>query len=84
MCDQTQEYPNKNVAGISDALLDKKLTLHKDTAVSLLVARCIAEVIRICAPDAPYTDDELEPIFALFASHLENIRRVRAGLWTNI
>lgn len=61
---------------MASALVDSRLIQHKDTAVSMQCARCIAEIIRICAPDAPYDDTMLRPIFALFMKHLENVNRV--------
>ncbi|CAM6071354.1 unnamed protein product [Sphagnum tenellum] len=49
----------------SDALVDPDLLRHKDKDVGLLVALCISEIMRIVAPDAPYSDDCLKEIFQL-------------------
>ncbi|CAK9857381.1 unnamed protein product [Sphagnum jensenii] len=49
----------------SDALVDPALLRHKDKDVGLLVALCISEIMRIVAPDAPYSDDCLKEIFQL-------------------
>jgi sister-chromatid-cohesion protein PDS5 len=39
--------------------------------VRLLVARCLSEVIRICAPDAPFDDETLKSVFSLFMQQLK-------------
>jgi sister-chromatid-cohesion protein PDS5 len=51
--------------GCSDALVDPTLLGHKDKDVGVLVALCISEIMRIVAPDAPYSDDCLKEIFQL-------------------
>jgi hypothetical protein len=52
--------------GCSDALVDPTLLGHKDKDVGVLVALCISEIMRIVAPDAPYSDDCLKVVFVFF------------------
>ena len=40
-----------------DALVERNLLKHKDKDIQVLVASCISEVLRIVAPDAPFTDE---------------------------
>jgi hypothetical protein len=43
-----------------DALVDPSLLKHKDKDIQVLVASCISEILRIVAPDAPFTDETWE------------------------
>lgn len=51
-------------------LIHKALLLHKDRGVKAYVACCIADLLRLYAPDAPYTQDELRDIFQFFFKQL--------------
>ena len=46
-----------------DALIKPSLLKHQDEDVRLLVIKCICEIIRIGAPDAPFSDDTLKVAF---------------------
>lgn len=46
--------------GVAKQLLDKSLLLHKDKQVKALVASSFIDILRLCAPDAPYTLSELK------------------------
>eukprot|EP01018_Ginkgo_biloba_P018620 Gb_23673 [translate_table: standard] len=64
----------KSVIGpINDALVQVALLRHKDKDVRLLVATCFCEIMRILAPDPPYSDDLLKDIFKLFVSIFEEL-----------
>lgn len=59
--DQSPPQSTHNaMKGISSALVSPALLRHKDKEVGLLVAICISEIMRIVAPDAPYSDDTLK------------------------
>ena len=45
------------------ALVLPALIKHKDKDVRLLTTTCIMEMLRIVAPDAPYSDKELQVCF---------------------
>ncbi|TIB29981.1 hypothetical protein E3P86_03580 [Wallemia ichthyophaga] len=49
---------------VAKQLLDKSLLLHKDKHVKALVAASFVDILRLCAPDAPYTLQELKDIFS--------------------
>jgi sister-chromatid-cohesion protein PDS5 len=61
----------------SDALVDPALLRHKDKDVGLLVALCISEIMRIVAPDAPYSDDCLKVClcFVMFVSSVHKLQQ---------
>ncbi|KAJ3136348.1 hypothetical protein HK100_001853 [Physocladia obscura] len=51
-------------------LVSPSLVSHKDKAVKSLVACCLADILRLFAPDAPYSESELKSIFTLFINLL--------------
>jgi sister-chromatid-cohesion protein PDS5 len=69
MLEEVQQSPPSStilaMKACLDALVDPALLRHKDKDVRLLVALCISEIMRIVAPDAPYSDDCLKEIFQL-------------------
>lgn len=48
---------------IKKELISPTLLLHKDRGVKAHVACCIADILRLYAPNAPYTPPELQDIF---------------------
>lgn len=46
--------------GLADQLAAPGLIKHKDRAVRVLVACCIANILRLFAPDAPYSIEQFE------------------------
>jgi sister-chromatid-cohesion protein PDS5 len=53
--------------------VNKKLISHKDFGVQSLVACCLSDILRIYAPDAPYTDRQLSDIFKLFIKQFQRL-----------
>ncbi|KAL6840252.1 hypothetical protein ACP4OV_030062 [Aristida adscensionis] len=53
---------------LSKSLVQNTLLNHKDKDVRLLVAVCFVEVMRVLAPDPPFSDEILKEIFKLFIS----------------
>jgi sister-chromatid-cohesion protein PDS5 len=51
-------------------LITAHLILHKDKGVKAHVACCLAEILRLYAPDAPYTAPELRDMFQFFFRQL--------------
>ncbi|KAL6614101.1 hypothetical protein ACP70R_036371 [Stipagrostis hirtigluma subsp. patula] len=54
--------------GLSKSLAQTTLLNHKDKDVKLLVAVCFIEVMRVLAPDPPFSDEIFKEIFRLFIS----------------
>lgn len=46
--------------GLADQLAAPGLIKHMDKAVRILTACCIANILRLFAPDAPYSIDQFE------------------------
>ncbi|TFK20656.1 cohesin-associated protein Pds5 [Coprinopsis marcescibilis] len=55
-------------------LIHTNILLHKDRGVKAYAACCLADILRLYAPDAPYTQPELRDIFQFF------FRQLSAGL----
>ncbi|KAH9477762.1 Sister chromatid cohesion protein pds5 [Psilocybe cubensis] len=71
------DQDNVDVASLSTArteLIDRSLLLHKERGVKAYTACCLADILRLYAPEAPYTQNELRDIFQFF------FRQLSAGL----
>eukprot|EP00884_Botryococcus_braunii_P018320 jgi/Botrbrau1/5171/Bobra.0172s0043.2 len=66
-----QDEPSKHISGSLASVLKKKALLdHADKDVRICCAFCICQLLRVYAPDSPYTDRELQDVFALLLSVL--------------
>lgn len=63
-------------------LVNKKLINHKEPGVQALVSCCISDILRIYAPDAPYTDKELIDIFKLFLRQFSKLSDIENGYYS--
>lgn len=54
-------------------LINRKLLKHKDLGVRAFVACCLSDILRLYAPDAPYTETQLLDIFKLVLSQFEKL-----------
>ncbi|KAJ3050393.1 hypothetical protein HK097_008638, partial [Rhizophlyctis rosea] len=54
-------------------LIHPSLLSHKDKGVKVFTACCLADVLRLYAPDAPYQEKQLLDIFNFFVNQLSNI-----------
>lgn len=56
-------------------LVDEYFLQHSSRDVQLLVACCIADVLRVYAPEAPYKDqDQIKTIFLFFIKQLYGLK----------
>lgn len=70
-----QELVDVNsLSSVRTQLINTSLLLHKDRGVKGYTACCLADILRLYAPDAPYTQNELKDIFQFF------FRQLAAGL----
>ena len=60
------------------ALGSNDLMKHKDKEVKMYVAICCFHVLRLHAPDTPFSDDTLTNVFYLFVAVLKNLGDVRS------
>ncbi|KAL0725922.1 hypothetical protein Bca4012_040521 [Brassica carinata] len=64
---QNALIPSKN------ALVSSDLLSHPDSDVRVSVVSCLTEIVRITAPEAPYTDDQMKEIFKLTIEAFEKL-----------
>ncbi|KAK1537015.1 uncharacterized protein CCOS01_02335 [Colletotrichum costaricense] len=55
---------------VAHALGQRNLLAHKDKGVRAYTAVCIADILRLCAPDAPFTADQTKMFFNLVVTHV--------------
>ncbi|KDQ60158.1 hypothetical protein JAAARDRAFT_711869 [Jaapia argillacea MUCL 33604] len=60
----------QSLAGARKELVSTSILLHKDRGVKAYAACCLADILRLYAPDAPYTQAELRDIFQFFFRQL--------------
>ncbi|QSL65841.1 hypothetical protein MERGE_000119 [Pneumocystis wakefieldiae] len=74
LADHDQEQiERESLDGIIIELVNEGLLNHKDKGVRAYTACCLADILRLCAPDAPYTPSQLNNIFELFVGQLKNL-----------
>lgn len=73
----------KSLEGIRKELIHSPLLLHKDKGVKAYVACCLADILRLSAPDAPYTAEELRDIFQFFFRQLSTGLRGASSSYYN-
>lgn len=75
LADLDQEtVDTSTLSGPRKELIHQTILLHKDRGVKAYAACCLADLLRLYAPDAPYTHHELRDIFQFF------FRQLSAGL----
>ncbi|KAK9455804.1 armadillo-type protein [Dipodascopsis uninucleata] len=58
---------------VAKDLISANLLNHKDKGVRAFVACCLADILRLYAPDAPYTQNQLQLIFEHFVQQLKGL-----------
>jgi sister-chromatid-cohesion protein PDS5 len=58
---------------VAQALGSKNLIGHKDAGVRARTASCLVDILRLCAPDAPFSEDELQVSSSLARSMDGNV-----------
>ncbi|KAF5383320.1 hypothetical protein D9615_004981 [Tricholomella constricta] len=61
-----------SLSSVRKELVNTSILLHKDRGVKAYAACCLADILRLYAPDAPYTQAELRDIFQFFFRQLTN------------
>ncbi|KAJ4468818.1 armadillo-type protein [Lentinula aciculospora] len=73
LADMDQELVDVNsLSTVRKELVSSSVLLHKDRGVKAYAACCMADILRLYAPDAPYTQAELRDIFQFFFKQLSN------------
>lgn len=66
---EQDETDKDSLKKVSQELASSHLLAHKDKGVRAWAASCIVDVLRLCAPDAPFTGNQLkvrEELFPFF------------------
>lgn len=61
-----EETDKDSLTAVAKELVGPNLLNHKDKGVRAFTACCLVDVLKICAPDAPFTGSQLKDIFTLF------------------
>ncbi|KAI1368401.1 armadillo-type protein, partial [Xylaria arbuscula] len=71
-----QETVDKNsLHNVAKDLASHNLLAHKETGVKAYVAMCLVDVLKLCAPEAPFIPKQLKEIFTLF------VKVILPALW---
>ncbi|KAJ7755342.1 armadillo-type protein [Mycena maculata] len=71
MAEMEQELVDVTSLGVvRKELINASILHHKDRGVKAFAACCLADILRLTAPDAPYTQGELRDIFQFFIQQL--------------
>ncbi|KAI8053721.1 armadillo-type protein [Syncephalis plumigaleata] len=70
-----------SLSRVTREILSPLLFHHKDRGVRAYTACCIADLLRLYAPDAPYVEQELKEVFTLFHKQLEHISEGQSGYY---
>ncbi|KAI8082933.1 armadillo-type protein [Halteromyces radiatus] len=70
---EQQQVDLSSLNSVAKDLIQKKILQHNSTTVSAIAACCIADILRLFAPDAPYNNKELTTIFKAFLSQLGDL-----------
>ena len=57
----------------AEALGSNKLLRHRDSDVKLLTACCLSDVLRVYAPETPFSRETLKVVFETFVSQLRGV-----------
>ncbi|KAF5656349.1 sister chromatid cohesion pds5 [Fusarium heterosporum] len=55
-----------SLQNVAKQLGHRNLIQHKDRGVKAYTACCLVDILRLCVPDAPFSDDQLKMMFTLF------------------
>lgn len=56
---EQEENERDSFTRVAKELVNPNLLAHKDKGVKALTAACLVDILRLCAPDAPYTGQQL-------------------------
>ncbi|KAG0346698.1 hypothetical protein BG004_001038 [Podila humilis] len=74
LSDMEQETcDTSSFSSVKKQLFESSIINHKDKGVRIYTACCIANLLRLYAPNAPYTESQLKTIFQLFINELRHI-----------
>ncbi|KAI1881581.1 hypothetical protein JX265_000407 [Neoarthrinium moseri] len=76
LVDMDQETVEKgSLTKVAKELASHNLLAHKEGGVKAYAASCLVDILKLCAPDAPFTPSQLKEIFGLF------VKVILPALW---
>ncbi|RKF62082.1 Sister chromatid cohesion protein pds5 [Erysiphe neolycopersici] len=70
LSDEQEEIYKNSLSKVAKELAGQNLLGHRDKGVRAFTACCLVDVLKICAPDAPFTPSQLKEIFTLFITSI--------------
>ncbi|KAL8927524.1 MAG: hypothetical protein Q9208_002329 [Pyrenodesmia sp. 3 TL-2023] len=67
---EQEENERDSFSKVAKELVSPNLLAHKDKGVKALTAACLVDILRLCAPDAPYTGQQLRDIFNMIIGQI--------------
>ncbi|KAJ5256976.1 Armadillo-like helical [Penicillium angulare] len=67
---EQEEIEKESLRKVSQELASAHLLAHKDKGVRAWAACCLVDVLRLCAPDAPFTRNQLKDIFTCIVTSI--------------
>ncbi|KAI3395513.1 hypothetical protein diail_1230 [Diaporthe ilicicola] len=80
--DQDWEH-KESLTKVAKELCSANILGHKDKGVKAYAACCMVDILKICAPDAPFTPSQLKDIFALFINQILPALQDPSSTWNN-
>ncbi|KAJ2519512.1 Sister chromatid cohesion protein pds5 [Coemansia sp. RSA 2049] len=68
---EQETVDTQTLDAVTRQLLAPSLLKHKEAGVVSYVSCCIADILRLYAPEAPYSDSEIKTIFNVFIDQLQ-------------
>ncbi|KAG4416704.1 hypothetical protein IFR04_010163 [Cadophora malorum] len=65
-----EEIDKDSFTKVAKELAGQNLLGHKDKGVRAFAACCLVDVLKLCAPDAPFTPTQLKDVFTLFVTSI--------------
>lgn len=62
-----------SLSKVATELVSFNILCHKNKGVTAYASCCIADLLRLCAPDAPFSQAQLKSIFECFAKQLKGL-----------
>lgn len=65
---------------VAQSLVSPFILKHRDKDVKAHTACCLADILRIFAPDAPYDEEQLKGVFMLITNQLKGLENTKSNL----
>ncbi|KAI1417628.1 armadillo-type protein [Hypoxylon sp. FL1857] len=76
LVDMDQETVDKeSLTHVAKELASPNLLAHREAGVKAFAAACLVDILKLCAPEAPFTPKQLKEIFTLF------VKTILPALW---